>query len=141
MVCRIPEPQRRAVQCAPDVGAHDRLHVNALGTISTEHADLGAALIPNDGELLRYLKPVSSSITYHLLAPLRACHLGRNGRPSQLVRGGTGMARGALSMVLAAQAAPAPEVEAAKDQTLINALSAAIARTLRSAATVLRVQA
>ncbi len=44
-------------------------------------------------------------------------------------------------MVLAAQAAPAPEVEAAKDQALINALSAAVARTLRNAATVLRVQA
>jgi hypothetical protein len=102
--------------------------------------------------LLRHLKPVSPAITYHLLAPLRACHLGRNGRPSQLVRGGTGMARGALSMApkserkrsaaaLAALAAPPPVVEAAKDQALINALSAAIARTLRSAATVLRVQA
>ena len=54
------------------------------------------------------------------------------------------MARGALSMVLAAQAAPAPEVEAAKDQAFIDARGAAvaaIARTLRNAATVLRVQA
>lgn len=139
----------------PYVGAHDRLHVNALGTIRTEHADLGAALIPKDGELLGHLKPVSSSITYHLLAPLRARHLGRNGRPSQLVRGRAGMARGALSMApkserkrsaaaLAAQAAPAPEVEAAKDQALIDARSAAVAavaRALRSAATALRVQA
>ena len=81
MVCRIPEPQRRAVQCAPDVGAHDRLHLNALGTIRTEHAALGVAPSLKDGELLRLLKPVCSSITYHLLAPLRSRHLGRNGRP------------------------------------------------------------
>ena len=62
---------------------------------------------------------------------------------SQLVRGGAAMARGSLSMALAAQAAPAPEVEAAKDQALINALSAAVAavaRTLGSAVTALSVQ-